>query len=166
MEEFYTKKVINNKVCKVLMVGQPIEFNFQDENIIKAHIYKENDMWYVVDDETGTSINREFDTRKNAIISVEAILDIIVNIMKKDFYQQSVKEFNEMEITGKLMLKDEIKKVIGGRPFQLENGDSLFVDYDNDKNILYAGTATNSGIFRDFTIKYNKDVSKDKPQNK
>lgn len=161
MEEFYTNKTINGKVSKVLMVGQPLEFNFQDEAIIKAHIYKENGLWYVVDDATGTSINTEFGTKKGAIISVEMFLDKIVNITKTDLYAKKVQEFADLQVTGELMLKDKIRNLVDGRPFQVVNGESLYVDYDSDKNVLYAGTITNSGIIRDYSIKYNKEASID-----
>lgn len=43
------------------------------------------------------------------------------------------------------------------RAFTFENGDRLYVDYDEKDNILFAGHATNAGVMKEVKIQYDKD---------
>ena len=43
------------------------------------------------------------------------------------------------------------------RVFTFENGDYLYVDYDEKNNILFAGHATNAGVMKEVKIQYDKD---------
>ena len=45
------------------------------------------------------------------------------------------------------------------RMFEFDNGDYLYIDYDEKNNILYAGHATNTGIMREVEIEYDKEES-------
>jgi hypothetical protein len=45
------------------------------------------------------------------------------------------------------------------RAFTFENGDYLYVDYDEKENILFAGHATNAGIEKEIEVQYDKDES-------
>ena len=41
------------------------------------------------------------------------------------------------------------------------NGNVYYVSYDIDTNELFAGTATNTGISKDYTVYYDSDMSLD-----
>ena len=41
------------------------------------------------------------------------------------------------------------------------NGNAYYVSYDIDTNELFAGTATNTGISKDYTVYYDSDMSLD-----
>lgn len=43
------------------------------------------------------------------------------------------------------------------RMFEFDNGDYLYINYDEKTNILYAGHATNTGIMKEVEIEYDKD---------
>lgn len=54
---------------------------------------------------------------------------------------------------------DKINKTIGGRGFELPNGDYVGVQYKDGK--LYAGGVTNSGVQEDYFVEYEPNITLD-----
>lgn len=59
--------------------------------------------------------------------------------------------------------KDEMAQIKKDRPnfcqcFEFENGEFLYVDYDEDTNELYAGHLDNGGVSKEYVIEYDQDL--------
>lgn len=55
--------------------------------------------------------------------------------------------------------REEILNETQGREFEFDNGEVYGVDFDEEEQILYAGSISNAGVSRDVEIDYNYDKS-------
>ena len=56
---------------------------------------------------------------------------------------------------------DAVIKNLRSNMLQADNGDVLYIGYDKEKNQLYAGSATNAGIIREYTKNYDHEEAFD-----
>lgn len=55
--------------------------------------------------------------------------------------------------------REEILEETQGRGFEFDNGDYYGIDFDEENQILFAGSISNSGVSRDVEIEYDEDKS-------
>lgn len=60
------------------------------------------------------------------------------------------------------MTREEVLENVGGIPFEFDNGDVYYIDFDEDNQILFAGPATNAGVMREVEFEYDNEFSFDR----
>lgn len=85
------------------------------------------------------------------------------SLVRDNLTLEEVNEFLENEYQSDLQFKflDEFRDMKAEPVFELECGTVLYVDYDPDTNILYAGSATNRKIIPEYEIEVDLDASLD-----
>ena len=102
-------------------------------------------------------------TGKKGMKAADAAMDAFDDEEKNEsFKSRKNRKLNESK-----KRKKSLKEGWGSKTFQREpiiefpNGEYFYVVKDDDKNTIYAGGATNTGVFREFEIDYDADETLD-----
>lgn len=120
------------------------------------------------------SLKEDFDT--NALKNyAKNCVELVTEYCEKNAYSDSqvarglrlFSEYVKDEVSNRRINNESLKEGWGSETFQKEpiiefpNGEYFYVVKDDDKNTIYAGGATNTGVFREFEIDYDDDDTLD-----
>ena len=158
MEDFdslYFKVLIGENGTPINFDGTiEIDYRVISAYPVKSKFYPESAVIHIMD--------------KDVINTIDSMYHVDINDTSNNDFNESVKIKYK---SGRKALKEELSDIKqeweeflsdgGNNVIEFDDGDYVFFDVDFDKGTIYAGSATNTGILREYEINLDSDLNLD-----